>query len=224
LESLLQQHLKAEPQNLLAVLDQQLYELIDGKPVPNRQATEGLAPEDKQMADALLGGLEAFRNQLKEGGPQQMQGTKVRPLLEMADQIRSLASLRVPAVALCTRVDGYGVYEPIEPARFTSGRESSVVLYCEVAGFSSRQGDRKLWETRLGEDVELYGEQGQLVWRDKSSGVVDFSRNRRRDFFVSRILHLPGTLPEGRYTLKVIVVDQLANKLAEATTPVQIAK
>jgi hypothetical protein len=139
----------------------------------------------------------------------------------MADALRALTPLQIPTLALCRRVDGYGAYEPLPP-RLPAQREKGVVLYCEIEGFFSRLGDRRLWETRLSQEVWLYDGQGQAVWHD-SSITVDVSRHRRRDFFIARIIHFPGTLAEGQYTLKVALTDSLSGKVAEAALPLQVA-
>lgn len=218
----LRQQAQASPRDLRSVFDEQLYQLLEGNAVPQKQAMAALSAEDRRIAEALLSGLAAAREQIKQG-ENQMQGAKVQPLLDMADQIRTLAPLRVPTVAICTRVDGYGIYEPIEPARVRSHRDTAVVLYSEVAGFTSRQGDRRIWETRLTQEVCLYNEQGMVVWRDRSNTIVDNSRNCRRDFFIARVIRIPGTLPEGKYILKVSVMDTLGSKVAEGSLPIQVA-
>ena len=57
----------------------------------------------------------------------------------------------------------------------------------------------------------------------KQASVIDLCRNRRRDFFLADRLTIPASLPAGRYVLKVTVVDDLANRVAESTIPVTIA-
>ena len=52
--------------------------------------------------------------------------------------------------------------------------------------------------------------------------MTDVSRNRRHDFFVVEMIHLPSNLTIGRYLLKVSVVDQNVNRIAEATLPIKI--
>jgi hypothetical protein len=83
--------------------------------------------------------------------------------------------------------------------------------------------ERKTWETRLTQEIVLYGELGQVLWRDKTNSMVDCCRVRRTDFSMARPLRLPATLAEGKYILKIAVVDQVASKVAESTIPVQIS-
>ena len=120
---------------------------------------------------------------------------------------------------------GFGVYDPIQPARFIAGKENKVILYCEVENFSSQYNGDKQWETRLSQDVVLYTEQNGLeVWRDKTANkqVVDQSRNRRHDFFLAKVIDLPANLTIGRYLLKVSIVDDQVKRVAENTIPIEI--
>jgi hypothetical protein len=146
---------------------------------------------------------------------------KIRPLLDLADRLRAQADLVIPTLSICTKVDGFGVYEPIEPARFTAMKEHPVIVYCEVQNFASQLNGKKLWETRLSQEVVLYTESGLPVWQDKTENIPDLARNRRHDFFVVKKTKFPSNIAIGRYLLKVTIVDQQASRVAEATIPVQ---
>jgi hypothetical protein len=148
---------------------------------------------------------------------------KVKPLLEMADRLRSQADLSVPTIALCDRVRRFADYDPIDPLRFAQGKAHPVVLYCEVENFSSQLDEHQFWRTRLTQEAVLYSEHGMQVWADKSQEINDAARRRRHDFFVVTRMTIPANLQVGRYLLKVTIVDQQANRLAEATVPIVIA-
>ena len=121
-----------------------------------------------------------------------------------------------------------GVYTPIEPARFVSGFNDEMCAYCEVENFASQLDSNKQWETRLKMDLVIYSDQGLELWSanksDKNSSglVVDRSRNRRHDFFVIQRFRLPKTLVIGRYIMKVTVIDQEVNRVAENSVPLEI--
>ena len=51
---------------------------------------------------------------------------------------------------------------------------------------------------------------------------VDLSRNRRHDFYVYKKLTLPRTLGPGRYVLKVTIVDQQSQRVAENSMTVNL--
>jgi hypothetical protein len=105
-----------------------------------------------------------------------------------------------------------------------AGQDTPVIVYCEVENFASQLNDQKLWETKLKLQVVLYEEQsGMEVWRQKELPPgVDLSRNRRHDFFMAEMIHLPASLSIGRYLLKVSVEDLQVNRIAENTVGIQM--
>lgn len=220
----LAQHVHDYPQDLAGQLDYQLLEMLQGESVPQLATLSPLAPEDREVVSALLDGVTNFRDSVRSDN-NMLLSRKVRPLLEMADRLRSQAELSIPTVALCKRVTGFGVYDPIEGARFTAGQDTPVIVYCEVENFASQLNDQKLWESKLKLQVVLYEEQsGMEVWRQKEMRPgVDLSRNRRHDFFMAEMIHLPASLTLGRYLLKVSVEDLQVNRIAENTVGIQIA-
>jgi hypothetical protein len=220
LELSLSRQLSSNANELWPHLDFQLLQFLKDKPTPQLDVMTKLSTEDRELIASVMDGLTNFRNALRADNNMLM-SRKVKPLLEMADRVRAQADLTIPAVALCTKVDGFGVYEPIEPARFTAMKEHAVIVYCEVENFASQQTEKKLWETRLSQEVVLYTETGLPVWQDKTETIPDFARRRRHDFFIVKKTKLPGNVAIGRYLLKVTIVDQQASRVAEATIPVQ---
>ena len=220
----LAQHVHDYPQDLAGQLDYQLLEMLQGESVPQLATLSPLAAEDREVVSALIDGVTNFRDSVRSDS-NMLLSRKVRPLLEMADRLRSQAELSIPTVALCKRVTGFGVYDPIEGARFMAGQETPVIVYCEVENFASQLNDQKLWESKLKLQVVLYEEQsGMEVWRQKEMRPgVDLSRNRRHDFFMAEMIHLPASLTLGRYLLKVSVEDLGVNRIAENTVGIQIA-
>jgi hypothetical protein len=219
----LAQHVRDYPQDLAGQLDYQLLEMLQGESVPQLTALSPLAPEDREVVSAMLDGITNFRDSVRADN-NMLLSRKVRPLLEMADRLRSQAELSIPTVALCRRVTGFGVYDPIDGDRFMAGQDTPVIVYCDVQNFASQLNDQKLWETKLKLQVVLYEEQsGMEVWRQKELPPgVDLSRNRRHDFFMAEMIHLPASLSIGRYLLKVSVEDLQVNRIAENTVGIQM--
>ena len=210
------------PADLAAQTDDQMIRFLHDEPVPNLSAMSGLAAEDREMLSALMDSLTNFRTQLR-GDNNMLFSKKIRPLIELADRLHAQAELSVPTVSLCSSVQAFGVYEPIEPARFVAGKEQYAVVYCEVQNFLSQLNEKKLYETKLTEDIVLYNEaSGAVMWSDKRSTYVDQARTRRHDFFLVRRIALPARLNIDRYLLKVTVEDQQARHIAENTVPVEI--
>jgi hypothetical protein len=222
LEAKLTKRLNESPTELWAHLDYQLLQFLRDEQVPQLDALTSLSLADRELVSVVMDGLTNFRNGLRADNNMLM-SKKIRPLLELADRLRSQADLNIPAMALCKSVERFGVYEPIDPPRFIAGKEHEAILYCEVENFACTSiAEKKLWQTRLTQEATLYTESGMPVWVDKSGKVVDMSRTRRHDFFVVKRIDFPATLTIGRYLLKVTVEDQEAKRVAEQTIPVEI--
>ena len=223
-DQLLQQlaaKIRDNPKDLPSQLDYQLLQFVRGERVPHMASIASMSAEDREILTAVLDALSNFRSGTKLD-QNQMLSRKIRPLVEMSDRLRAQADLSLPTAALCTRVDGFGVYEPITPARFAGAKDHPFIIYCEVENFASQVNDKKVWETKLSHEAVLYTETGLNVWSEKSDSIVDHSRNRRHDFFIVKKTKLPANLPIGRYVLKLSVTDQQSNRVAETTVPVQI--
>jgi hypothetical protein len=222
LEVKLVKHLQDSPREVWAHLDYQLLQFLRDEQVPQLDALSSLPLEDRELISVVMDGLTNFRNGLRADN-NTLLSKKIKPLMELADRLRSQAELNIPAMALCTRVDAFGIYEPIDPPRFLAGKEHTALLYCEIENFASTSvADKKIWETKLSQEATLYTESGMPVWVDKAGKVVDRSRNRRHDFYIVKRIHLPANLTLGRYLLKVTVEDQEAKRVAEQTMPLEI--
>jgi hypothetical protein len=219
LDPILSRNLKDYPKDVWAHLDFQMLQFLRDKPTPQLDVLAPLAAEDRELIASVMDGLTNFRNAIRADNNMLM-SRKVRPFLELADRLRAQADLIIPTMTLCTRVDGFGVYEPVEPARFTAMKEHPIIVYCEVENFASHQNGNKMWETKLSQEVVLYTETGLPVWQDKTENIPDLARNRRHDFFVVKKTKFPANITIGRYILKVTIVDQQANRVTEATLPV----
>ncbi len=217
----LRKRVNADPHDLASQLDLQLYGMLNDDPSPELASMTELPSEDRELVEALIDGISNFRSTVRED-PNMLQPQKIRPLLEMADRLRSQADLTVSTVALCRRVDAFGKYDPITPARFSVGQENAAIVYCEVQNFVPRQNTQQMWETKLSEQVSLYTDTGMLAWSDSARQVTDECRERRHDFFAYNIIKLPASTPMGRYLLKVSIEDKNASRVAEATVPLEI--
>jgi hypothetical protein len=222
LERRLAQQIKDDPRDTSAQLDFQLLEFVKGRATPDMNAVAGLPAEDREIVTAMMDALGNFRSAVRSDS-NMLLARKIRPIVEMADRLRGEADLTIPVIALCAKVDGFGSYKLID-SKFPAGRENPVIVYCEVENFASELNETQLWETKLTQEAVLYTDTGIRVWAASPAAtpIVDQCRNRRHDFFVINIVHLPATLAPGRYLLKVTLTDQLANRVAEATTQAQI--
>ncbi|MCG8408534.1 MAG: hypothetical protein MI923_25310 [Phycisphaerales bacterium] len=133
---------------------------------------------------------------------------------ELRRRMRSRADLAVPKVTLCTAIEGFGRYDPIEPTEFPAGRKNLVLVYIEVDNFSSEQTTSGLFRTLLSVRQELFNKAGESLWNKKDENIEDLARQKRRDFYLTiGPIAIPKTLPPGEYSLKIEVEDVLAGKL-----------
>jgi hypothetical protein len=212
--------LRDNPGDLAAHLDYQLLRFLQDDPVPDLDAIAGLQGEDRELLTALVDALSNFRNGVRADG-NMLLSQKIRPLLELAARLRSQAELSIPTIALCSKVQKFGIYDPM-PGRFAAGKLNYTIAYCELDNVSARKNDKGEWESKLTQQAVLYTEQGQPVWSNERHAVVDRSRNRREDFFVRQMVELPPSLTIGRYLLKVTVEDEQIRRVAEATVPIEV--
>jgi hypothetical protein len=213
---------KDDPRDAVGHLNYQLLQFLLEEQVPELKSIAPLPAEDRELLTTLLDGLSNFRAGLRAEA-NSLQSKKVAPLLELADRLRSQGELTISTAALCSSVQRFGVYVPMEPPRFIAGgKNNAAILYCEVANFSSQLNDKKLWETKLKQEAVLYSESGLQVWSDKTDTVLEQSRNRLHDFFIADKVRLPASLPVGRYLMKMTVTDLQASRVAEATVPIQV--
>lgn len=209
------------PRELVPQMENQLLQYLKGKDVPQLDAIGMLSDEDREMLSAILDGLTNLRSSMRADANLPM-ARRIRPWLDAANRLRLQAGLSIPKIALCSKVGGFGVYDPIASNSFPVGRDHPLVVYCEVENFSSRLNGDGMWESKLTQEVTIYDSAGKVVAGEKRQEVVDHSRGARRDFFVGRRVVLPAKLTPGSYSLRVSIQDPLARRVAEATTPIVI--
>ena len=211
----------APPMTLLERFDAQLLALTSNAAAAD-ESFASLPADERNLLTTVIDSLGRFRVAL--GNPQGLLSEKAEPLINLAAELNAQAPLSLPTVALCRKVTQFGVYDPIEPARFPAGQETPTIVYCEVEHFRSEPATEG-YQAKLSYEAVLYSDADHSVSviTRKPADVIDICRNRRRDFFLADRLTLPASLPVGRYLLKVTVVDQIANRVAEKTIPIVIA-
>jgi hypothetical protein len=220
LDERLSRLVKDYPKDVSAQFEYQLLQFLENQQVPEMQVLSSLNSEDKELICAIIDGLSNFRNTLRMDN-NMLLSKKVRPILDLAERLRSQAELSIPTLVLCSKVQGFGSYEPMD-ARFPANKDTQTVVYCEVENFSSQKNDKQLWETKLKQQVVLYTETGMQVWQAEPAVADEAVRTHRRDFFLVKLITIPSSLPIGRYLLKVSVEDEQAHRVAEASLPVLI--
>lgn len=153
---------------------------------------------------------------------------------DLIKSLRPASGLMILRTALCTRVEGFGRFDPYGTNTFVQGRTLRAIVYVELDGFATRparDSDPVMSNVAIGEQVSvdltqslsLYHDADDLLaWHRPARGVIETSRNKRRDFYLIQQIDLPPTLTVGRYNLKVTVTDRTTQAQAEAIIPIEI--
>lgn len=226
----------ADPEQLsrTVLLDALVNKIVAGKDSPRVKALMvaalSLASDHKQMDPRLFDALNPkareqvtrFHQMVAVAFDELASGANEalthRDILQKINEVFGAQPLQINQLALCRRVDSYGVYEPFATTRFLAGRKNRVLVYVELENFKHEPQNDGRFEVRLEQSVELYDATGEMaVWRQGPVELVDISRNKRRDFFIVYPIDLPARLTVGRYLLKVRVADKHTNSLCEQT-------
>ena len=156
--------------------------------------------------------------------------TVAAALQTLSADLRRVRTLTLNDVKLCLRVENYGVYRAVQQYgdryKFLAGREHRVIVYSELDHFTHTPGTQNgvtgftvnvrqaLRIYKVGTE-EAMDTESTIVWRLEPQPVVDFSRNRLRDFFIVQVIDLPDTLSVGSYRLKVIATDVISGEETE---------
>lgn len=151
----------------------------------------------------------------------------VDAVIEHAEELKAIQPLTVADARLCTRVEGFGVYNELDTFdggyKLLAGRRHKLIVYVELDRFSSERATQEGvagYAVDLTQSLALFHmgrERDLLAWRLDDQRIEYFSRRPRRDFFVVQIIELPETLTIDRYALKVTVRDAARDQLAERT-------
>ncbi|MFN7315025.1 MAG: hypothetical protein ACK5ZG_06125 [Phycisphaerae bacterium] len=153
---------------------------------------------------------------------------------DLIKSLRPASGLMILRTALCTRVEGFGRFDPYSTSTFVQGRTLRAIVYVELDGFATRparDSDPVMSNVAIGDQVSvdltqslsLYHDADDLLaWHRPARGVIETSRNKRRDFYLIQQIDLPPTLTVGRYNMKVTVTDRTTQAQAEAIIPIEI--
>lgn len=203
-----------------AQLDRRLVLVLSGEYAEARKPFELVTNEQQRLGgrfvEALIAIRETHLGNLHDGAERVL--AEIEPLVEDLSQASDLS---IPRFTLCSRVDAYGSFTPLDPPSFTTGRPVAFVTYAEIRNLVA-QHEGEEYVTKLDMTTTVFSDRGEALKRIEDTGIVDRCRNRRRDFFVAREVRLPATLAPGTYVVKVTITDTLGEKVAESRTEFQV--
>lgn len=197
-------------------------------PLPSAAASMQLTDDERTLVEAAQRAASSLRDEL--------QGDFVDPqavaaaIQTLSEQLRPVRTLTLNDVKLCLRVENYGVYRAVQlyddRYKFLAGREHPVIVYSELDHFTHTPGAENGvpgFTVNVRQALKIYrigtedarDTESTLVWQLEPQTVLDFSRNRLRDFFIVQVIELPRTLSVGSYRLKVIATDVVSGEEVE---------
>ncbi len=194
---------------------------LDGKdpsspPVPDRQVPNdeppkpcrGAKPRETQDEPPPAPGEEGPTPD-EEGLAPATAGAERPPLLEITE------------LRLCRKISGFGRFEPLDPTAIKAGQR--LLLYWEMTGLEYQaQGDA--FRSRLAAHLELRPDgDASIVWEQSPGIAEDLCNHRRRDCYANCRIELPKTLEPGRYRLRLIQTDLIADRTSSKEVPITIA-
>lgn len=209
----LESRVRKAPDNLEDQYRLRLMYLVSGEEDRALAPIDGANAETQEVIQAHLRALIAAQSSAGRD-PALSANQQLERVEELRNLIRSRADLMVPKVVLCTAIEGFGRYTPIEPTEFKAGQKNRVLLYIEVDNFHTERTPSGMYRTLLSVRESLWTKSGEELWSMQDANIEDLARQQRRDFYLTiGELTIPKTLSPGEYLLKVEVTDVLAEKI-----------
>jgi len=217
IKGLIQRQLKevqANPDDLEKQLALRLLYVVDNQPEKALAEIPGTnAPTQAIVQKLMRTILTAAKSKGREPSAAATQ------LLDSVEELRKLlrahADVQIPAVKLCTRVEGYGVYDEVKTASFQTGQRNRVIVYSEVKNFRVEPTEDNQYRVLLAQRIKILDSEGKTVYETRDDDVPYTSRRPIEDFFLVQLVELPTSLSPGKYLLRVYVEDKLAGKASE---------
>ncbi len=194
----------------------------------NGLVEQGLLSEAEHASLDAVGEMLRSMVANSESGATIASPTQVSKMLEQIQRdLNAKVGLEITNAQLCTRVVGFGQFEPFKSNTFVAGRSHRAIVYVEVNRFAQREttGNDGLprFETKLSQRLELYHIADDLnTWNRKAETDTTLSRNRLRDYYLINQIELPPNLGTGKYNLKIVMRDLISDQVVEAIIPIEI--
>ncbi len=202
----------------------------DGDPKPSAPDESAFTSQERTTLTAIR----ALGRALSQGGKVDDPARAVQLVEGVLSTLREAAAVRIARTALCTRVEGFGQYQPFPEYTFLAGRATKMIVYTEIENFSHRaahSGDpgadtlagSDLLAVELSQELRLWHDaDGSMQWRMPEQPIVEVGRHKRRDFFLVQQIELPPTLSVGKYNLKITIRDKVSGGVDERSIPIKI--
>ena len=134
----------------------------------------------------------------------------LKSLEEAQSQLAAASSLALRNIAICRKVQDFGVIERFKSHDFTRNQE--VLLYVEVGNFTAKQKDDQQYETELQGSFRVLDRSGSSRAERTLPLDKQTCANLRRDYYIAYRLYIPSELTPGSYTLELTIEDKKGSK------------
>jgi hypothetical protein len=143
----------------------------------------------------------------------------LRELRSAVDHLANISSLDVRNLALVKEVVSYGQLVEFPSQSFRP--EAEVLLYVEIDNFTAQPaGDQ--FETELQGSYDIEDAAGTRITSVQLPLDKKLCNNRRRDYFIAYLIHLPRDLAPGQYTLHLTMEDVKGHKSSRGSVDFRI--
>jgi len=186
--------------------------LLAGREDSMLESVPGATPVQQDYWSNQLFALSTFLDSEHQPRDKQRAAAALMHLDKAREKLAEIGPLQIRNLAFVESVDGYGLYRPLSKQMFRPGQQ--VTLYAEVENFHS-ESTEKGQRSSLGTSYQVLDQQGHRVDAGQFPEVEDLCQYG---------IALPTRIYPGKYELRLIVTDNLSNKLGQTSIPFEIVE
>jgi hypothetical protein len=193
--------------------DLRLMYLVADRPAEAVRVIEALSPAEQEFWQSLLLAISSCRSaqDTLEGSPEV--NLAVDQLQHARQRLQPLATLALPRVLFCDRIDGFGRVSQYPSADFDPGQR--VLVYAEIRNFQSQLTDDARYRSEFKAELEFLRDGDDEVLQSvKLPSIVDECTSERTDYFHTYELTVPAL--SGRYQLRLELQDRISGQVTES--------
>ena len=201
--------------------DLRLLNLIDDNAAAATAAIDGLPSAEKEFWQSLTLAMSAYRDSSDPTLSEQDRFLASSEQLRAAvRQLQILSPLVIRRMTFCSRISSFGSVDAFPTSDFNPGQP--VLIYAELDNFESERSSAGTYRSLFTARVEVIrSNDSEPVEVIEVGQLQDESTSPRTDYFQSYELTIPQ-LAVGKYTLRLVVQDELSGQHAHSSLPFYI--
>jgi hypothetical protein len=220
----MQQQVKSQPgttDEMQQHMRLKMMQLMAGRENDSLSPIPGASPTEQDYWSKQLFALTTYFDTSRQPDAKQRAAGTLVHLDQARAKLSELAALQIRNLTFVDSVDGFGLYKPHESTKFKPNEQ--ITLYAEVDNFRS-ESTKDGYRTKLGTSYEIVDPTGRRVDGAQFQDVEDICRSERHDYHMRYDLALPERIYPGTYELRLIITDQLSNKIGQSSLSFEIAE